>query len=233
MKVAVVEDEAKYVEELKQNLERFQKEYMIPIEVSCFQSGDLFLRKYKSQYDLILLDIQMAFIDGMQVAQDIRKIDTGVVIIFVTSAAQYALQGYKVGAFDYILKPVEYFVLSQSLLKACQSLNNRQKRYLNLKIKSGRLRMDVDEICYIESKRHTMEVHALSGIYEVYGTLRELEEELRDCHFVRGNIGYLISLKHVTAIRENAVIINGDTLALSRNRRENFLNELMEYWGNV
>ena len=230
LKIAILEDEPQYAEQIHECLERFQKEYKIPVEYTCFGSGDTFLHRYRCQFDLLLLDIQMPFIDGMRVAEEVRKMDEKTGIIFITSAGQYAVRGYKVGALDYILKPVEYFVLSQSILRASRSLSDSDKKYLNLKIKSGMVRIDLDHLYYIESRRHTLEVHTADGIYETYGTMKELEEKLGGDCFMRGNKGYLINLRHITAIKENAVIVDGKSLALSRNRRELCLNRLMEYW---
>lgn len=233
LKIAILEDEPQYAEEIQECLNRFQDEYHIALEQTCFLNGDTFLQKYRAQFDILLLDIQMPFIDGMSVAEEIRKVDEKAVIIFITSAGQYAVKGYKVGAFDYILKPVEYFVLAQSILRASRSLSDADKKYLNLKIKSGMVRMNLDNIYYIESQRHTLEVHTTEGTYETYGTMKELEERLCKDSFMRGNKGYLINLRHVAAVRENTVIVNGEPLALSRNRREICLKKLMEYWGEV
>nr|WP_305137278.1 response regulator [uncultured Schaedlerella sp.] len=75
LKIAILEDEPQYAEQIQECLERFQKEYKIPIEYICFESGDTFLHNYKCQFDLLLLDIQMPFINGMSVAQEVRKTD--------------------------------------------------------------------------------------------------------------------------------------------------------------
>ena len=109
LNIAIVEDEKEMSNCLRDYLIKFFNEENISIDVSIFDNGNIFLEKYKLNYNLIFLDIKMPSIDGMEVAQKIRKIDKNVMIIFVTSLAQYAIKGYEVNAFDYILKPIDYY----------------------------------------------------------------------------------------------------------------------------
>ena len=81
-----------------------------------FTDGDEIAGGYKSVYDIILMDVQMRFMDGMSAAEEIRKVDPEVVIIFITNMSQYAIRGYAVDALDYVLKPVSYFAWSESLV---------------------------------------------------------------------------------------------------------------------
>ena len=106
IRIAIVEDEEAYVQQLISYLHEYQKTANEEIAVTVYRDGDEITSKYKSQYDIILMDIQMKFVDGMTAAEEIRSIDSSVVIIFITNMTQYAIQGYKVGAMDYILRCV-------------------------------------------------------------------------------------------------------------------------------
>ena len=75
------------------------------------------------------MDIEMKFVNGMSAAEEIRKVDSEVTIIFITNTPQYAVRGYEVGALDYILKPVPYFTFSQKLNRAVQKIKKRSKMY--------------------------------------------------------------------------------------------------------
>ena len=109
IRIAIVEDEEAYVQQLISYLHEYQKTANEEIAVTVYRDGDEITSKYKSQYDIILMDIQMKFVDGMTAAEEIRSIDSSVVIIFITNMTQYAIQGYKVGAMDYI--PETYLLL--------------------------------------------------------------------------------------------------------------------------
>ena len=106
MRVAIAEDELHTRREIRRLLERYGAENGISFQVSEFADGDSITENYTGSYDLILMDVEMPFVDGMSAAEEIRKADQEVTIIVITHAPQYAIKGYKVGALDYILKPV-------------------------------------------------------------------------------------------------------------------------------
>lgn len=107
--IAIVEDEKSYIKQLTEYIDRFSREFSQEIKLSVFTDGDEILEKYTADYDIILLDIQMRFIDGMTAAEKIREMDKSVVIMFITNMTSYAVKGYEVDALDYMVKPVEYF----------------------------------------------------------------------------------------------------------------------------
>lgn len=109
IRIAIVEDETVYKEQLIEYLKEFEQERSETLKIDTFSDGDEIVENYQAQFDIILMDIQMNFMDGMSAAEEIRKIDSEVVIIFITNLAQYAIKGYEVDALDYILKPISYF----------------------------------------------------------------------------------------------------------------------------
>lgn len=104
IKIAIVEDEAMYAKQLEEFLHQYEKENGEAFDITIYSDGDQIVNKYQSQYDIILMDVEMKFMDGMSAAEEIRKVDTEVVIIFITNMAQYAIRGYAVDALDYVLK---------------------------------------------------------------------------------------------------------------------------------
>ena len=104
MQIAIVEDNVSEAEVLEKYLNRFAKESATEINCTRFSDGAEFLDGYRHNWDLILFDIEMPRMNGMETARKIRETDKDVVIIFVTQMAQYAIEGYSVNALDYILK---------------------------------------------------------------------------------------------------------------------------------
>ena len=233
IKIAIVEDELAYAMQLEEYLHRYEEEHKEVFEITRYADGDEIVHKYKSQYDIILMDVEMKFMDGMSAAEEIRKIDTEVVIIFITNMPQYAIRGYAVDALDYVLKPVEYFAFSQRLSRAIARMKKREKKTLLLSIKGGTVRIDVADIYYIESQGHTLILHASSGIYEGTGKMKDMEDELAEAHFFRGNKGYLINLEHVDGVQDGYAVVKKEKLLLSRARRKEFMEALTRYWGEV
>ena len=97
-----------------------------------FSDGDEIALGYKAVYDIILMDIEMKFMDGMMAAEEIRKVDTEVIIIFITNSPQYAIKGYAVDALDYVLKPVSYYAFSQRLGRAVERVARRARHFLQI-----------------------------------------------------------------------------------------------------
>ena len=100
LRFALADDDPKDRETLRAYLEQYRQESGEALEVTVYTDGDELVEQYKSQFDLILLDVQMQFLDGMAAAQEIRRVDREVIIIFITNMAQYAIQGYAVDALD-------------------------------------------------------------------------------------------------------------------------------------
>ena len=115
IRIAVVDDDSISCRTMVNYLSRYRKERHEELSVSVFTDGKAFADGYRPVYDILLLDIQMTPIDGIEVARRVRARDESVVIVFITSAPQYAINGYEVGALSYLLKPLPWFAFSQEL----------------------------------------------------------------------------------------------------------------------
>lgn len=104
IKIAIVEDEAAVRDQLTDYVRRYTRQYGTEFEVTCFTDGDEILENYRPAFDIIFLDVEMKHLDGMETARRIRERDGGVLIVFITNMAQYAIRGYAVGALDYVWK---------------------------------------------------------------------------------------------------------------------------------
>ena len=224
--VLIVEDERAIVEILKFNLKREGYETMEALD------GETGLRlALEGDPDLILLDVEMKHLDGMETAQRIRALDSDVMIVFITNMAQYAIKGYAVGALDYVLKPVPYFAFSQQLQKAEEQLRRRTRHYLAVPVEGGLRRLDTSRIYYIESEGHRVRFYTEEGDFAAPGALKALEEKLADRPFARCNSGYLVNLAQVQAVQQNTVQVGPYELQVSRPKRKSFLAALTDYIG--
>ncbi len=233
IRIAIVEDEALYAGQLQEYLQQYEKEHGEEFEITVYTDGDGIVSKYRSQFDIILMDIEMKFMDGMSAAEEIRRVDAEVVIIFITNMTQYAIRGYAVDALDYVLKPVSYFAFSKRLERAISRMKKRESRVILVNIKGGRVRLNIANIYYVESQGHTLILHTILGNYETSCTMKEMEEKLAGMNFCRGNKGYLINLQHVDGVQDGCAVIGGEQLTLSRARRKEFMEALTAYWGDA
>lgn len=231
IRVAIVEDEEAVREQLLGYVQRYTRQYGTTFEVRTFSDGVEILEGYRPVFDLILLDVEMKHLDGMETAQRIRALDSDVMIVFITNMAQYAIRGYSVGALDYVLKPVPYFAFSQQLLKAVSRLEKRAKRYLTVPVEGGLRRLDTASIYYLESEGHRVHFYTDEGDFSAPGALKTFEEKLAACPFARCNSGYLVNLAQVRELRQSTVQVGPCELQVSRPKRKSFLAALTDYIG--
>lgn len=232
--VAIVEDTQKEADLLKEHFLKYSEEQRVSFQIAIFSSGDDFLINYRPIYDLVLLDIGLPGLNGMGVAARLRETDQSVTLIFVTSMAQFAAQGYEVDAVDFIVKPVAY---GNFRLKMKRILNRLQtRRYSELVISQGEnlYRVSASQIRYIEISNHCLIYHTADGSIEAYGSLKKVEEQLGSKMFVRCNSCYMINLEYVQSIQEDfVVLIDGTRLKMSRLKRKPFVQALNNYLGGM
>ena len=233
IRIAVVEDELCFIEELKGFFQQYQTETGEELEVAVFRDGDEILKNYRPCYDIIFMDIQMTFVDGMTAAEEIRAQDAQVQILFITNLPQYAIRGYEVGALDYVLKPLSYFVFSQKLARAIGRVRRRPEQFVTVAVKGGLQRLEPADILYIESAGHNLVYHTVEKTLSGPGSMKAAEEEFLPKHFARINKGCLVNLARATGIKDGCVLLGSEKLPISRGRKDAFMRELTIYWNEV
>ncbi|MCM1107394.1 MAG: LytTR family DNA-binding domain-containing protein [Blautia sp.] len=233
VKIAVCDDEKNiraYLVSLirKQNIECGIEEYA---------SAGEYLADGK-EHDMVFLDIEMgasgAEADGMGLARHIRGMDADrqPVIIFVTGYEKYVYDAFDVGAFQYLVKPVDEQKFAEVFGRAAgQILSEEEKRKKKLVIRyagEGKA-IPLDDIYYMESQNHNIVLFLKSGKLEYYGKIGDLEEELAG-QFYRIHRGYLVNLFHVEGYDKTEVrMANGDKLQLSRYKYDGFVQAYLDY----
>lgn len=233
IRMAIVEDEKIYVDKLMEYIQKLQDENGYQIEVKWFRDGCDITDGYDSNYDIILMDIQMKFLDGMSAARKIRELDQDVIIIFITNMTDYAIRGYEVGAMDYIVKPVSYFAFSEKLKKAIKKICTRSTHYISVPVEGGIRKIDISTIYYVESHGHNLCYKAEELELEVRGTMNELEKVLSLYDFFRCSKSFLVNMQYVEAIQENQCIVHGERLSVGRTKKKEFMQKLLNYMREV
>lgn len=233
IRAAIVEDEELYMNQLEDYLHRYERESGYEIHISKFTDGEQILFDYQGEYDIILLDIQMKLMDGISTAENIRRLDEEVIIMFITNMTQYAIQGYKVEAFDYMVKPIEYFNFAQRLGRAVSRMHRREERYVSIPMKEGVRKLKISSIFYIESQSHKIIYHTGDGVFVSRGTMKDLEKAFEKYGFSRSNKGYLVNMRYVDGIKDNCCVIRDEKLPISRARRKIFMETLANYMSEV
>lgn len=232
VKVAVVDDSREDAKQIKGFLERFQTEHDIRIDITVFFASFDFLEKYRGTYDVIFLDIEMPGSNGMEVAREIRTKDEAVGIIFVTSMAQYAIEGYEVNAIDFMVKPVKYFNFSVKLEKAFRFYQSRKQVDLLISNKNGIRRIHASDILYIEKNRDNLLFHTKEESFEERGSIKAIKEKLIGLPFEECISGCLVNLNCVKRVGKDTILLTGSVeLPLSRRQKRQFMQEYIDFAG--
>lgn len=227
--IAIVEDERSYVKQLIEYIDRFKQEFSREIKVTVFSDGDEIAENYTADYDIILMDIQMRFMDGMTAAEKIRELDGDVAIMFITNMTSYAVKGYEVDALDYIVKPVEYFSFSQKLLRAVERVKRREESYIMIPVENGIQKIPLEELYYVESFGHQLIYVTKKGRFASRGVMKQVEVQLMPKGFFRNAKSYLVNMKYVEGISEGYCVIHNEKLQISRQKRKEFMEVLLNY----
>lgn len=231
--IAIVEDEKKYEKLLIEFVKKYSKEKFIEFNITLFSDGDEITENYNCDFDLILMDIMMKFMDGMTAAELIRKKDERVTIIFITNMVNYAIKGYQVGAFDYILKPITYFSFEKSLDRALIRINkNEVNEYMNISTSCGVQKIALKDISYVESDAHYLYFHTKRGIFKTYMRVRDIEGVLSKLNFYRINKGIIVNMRYIDGVEENCCIVDDNLLPISRGKKKEFMEILNYYLSN-
>ena len=233
LNIVILEDQADQAERLKHMLERYASFHEdFSYAVKYYDRSIPLLTEYKCDADILFLDIQMPDMLGMDVARKIRAMDNRVMIIFITMLTQYAIEGYSVGAFDYVLKPVRYEEFSAKMDRVCRMLAHQSTAMtLEVRTKEEIRRINADDVGYIEVSNHDILIHTADETIRQWGNLKAYEEKLAAAHFVRCNACYLVNLKYVRGVNGDTVTVLQDELAISKAKRKDFLMALAQYKG--
>ena len=190
------------------------------------------------EIDLLFLDIELApsgsSLNGMALAGQIRERAAGTqpVIIFVTGYERYVFDAFDVGAFQYLLKPVDEEKFAQVFSRAVAQIGTTKEkpgRVLTLQSANTSRTVPLDSIYYIESSNHKVELHLKDGEFACYAKIGDLELELQD-QFFRIHKGYLVNLSYVAGYSKRSVTLtNGERLLLSKYKYQDFVKAYLHF----
>ncbi len=228
--IAIIEDDDRDAGNLSSVLERYAEETGEPIQIQRFQDAEAFLTRYRPVFDIVFMDIKLGEggINGMAAAKRLRKLDANVALIFTTSMARYAVNGYEVDALDYLLKPVDYYKVKMRMDRLGRTKSDK-KIYAVVSCDGNLKRIPASELYYVEVLDHTLVFHTKDEELSGRGTLREVEKTLAPAGFVRCSISYLVNLNHFRGIKGNTLRIGEFELRITRGNWKQFFQELCAF----
>lgn len=229
IRVAIVDDEAQVRAELEQYLRQYGKGCGVDFFVRSFKNGIALLNEEQLNFDIVFLDVEMPYMNGIETARNLRQSNSVCALVFITNMAQYAIAGYEVDAMDYVVKPVTYEVFAFKMKRVLERVALNESKSLSVKTRDGFVYLDVQDIYYIEVTGHELRYHTARGVLSVWGALSEAERRLEHDGFYRCNSCYLINLRYVSAVEEDSAVVRGDRLRISGPRKKGFYHAMMQY----
>ncbi len=229
IRVAIVDDDQSCINKLKELILLYGKENGEEFRIATFTNGVNFISEYTAEYDLVLMDIDMPHLSGMETAKLLRKVDSRVALIFVTNLALYAVMGYEVEAMDFIIKPVEQKIFFSKLKRILPRIKTEDVPFLMVNTKLGIARVYITDIYYISVKGRYVVLHTRNGDVDMHISMKEIEKKLSGYNFVRGDNSSMVNLMYVSAVTNEGAIVNGELVPASRNRKKALMDAFTLY----
>ena len=230
VRIAIVEDDPADLEQLMECLRRYEAEHSEEFSILSFSNPTDFLNPYRSDYDLILMDIELPLFNGMEVARQLREIDSVVTLVFITNMEQYAINGYAVDALDFVVKPINYYRFSSMLRKALRAAARQEEKEVIVQSAGKLTRLRISQIYYVEIRDHLLIYCTSQGRLESWGKLADVEDELSAYGFARCSSSHLVNLRHVVSVSGSSVDVAGAKLPISQRKRKAFYSRVTDYF---
>lgn len=219
----IVDDEPLSLETLEAYIKDTPNLQLVAQCQDAFQALDILK---KQSIDLIFLDINMPKLSGISMLKSLEK---SPLVIFTTAYSEHAVEGFELDAIDYLLKPFSFERFVKAVNKASDRLENNDKSktdYIMLKSDKKIYKIDLDDILYIQAYGDYVKVVSTQKTVLTHRTMKNMEENLQNEHFIRIHKSYIIAIKHIKVIEGNQVKINDEFLPIGISFKENLLKSL-------
>lgn len=222
MRIAICEDEEFIQNSIEKNVEKCLEITGMAGKCECFVSAEELLEKGNMPYALYILDVEMKKLSGLELAEHIRTEDRNAVIIFMTNHSEMMQKAFDVQAFQYLVKPIDSDTAHNVIMRALRNI--REKRnYIRFTNKLKDMIFYYDEVECIESRRRKIIVHTEKRDYEFYGSLSQIEEDIKGSMFVRVHNSYLVNLEKLREVeRESVTLRSGLKVPITRTYKQEF-----------
>lgn len=231
MKIAICDDEFDFCQKIKNALEKTIGSYDT---VECFSNGNELLYQAGNRiFDIVYLDIEMPGIDGIETAEKLQQINSGTLVIFVSSYSCYISKAFKINAFQFLIK--EYANEDEII----SEYNRAKERYCldhylySVKKKDTIEKIEIKKIVYIESSRRHLYVITIDGCrHEFRSKISDEEKKLKVFHFVRIHESVLVNMAYIRRIDPSSLVLKyqgNEHIPISRKYKESLMNEYNLY----
>jgi DNA-binding LytR/AlgR family response regulator len=237
IRVAICDDEVSSAQENEAILQKCLSESKSPAETNIYSRSDALLYDISEDgffFDLILLDIEMPFLSGMELAKKIKPYLPNVKIIFVTSHIEHAIDAFELSIFRYVPKAELSSRLSSAINDALRLIQIEADKTYTVANHARLEKVPYKDILYIEKDGKYAAISSPSGMIKVRKSLQQVFDELNAQEFLYIDRGIIVNIIHVMKIKDGSVELkSGATLPISRRHLQEVKEKINAYWGQL
>lgn len=229
--IAVCDDDPVAIKTILKHLESLRSHGFF-YEVTPYQNGEDLISDHEKghRFHMILLDMIMKPKNGIKVAEGIRAYDALVPILIITSTTEYAVEGYKINAQRYLLKPIDHDELMKAAIPLLQESINREERFFTFSQDGAAVRVRLDQILYFESDLKLVHLVTRQEEYTFPHTLSQIESDLAKEGFERVHKSFVVNLRYVNRLNAQSLTLdNQQELPVSKHRYKDILRRIMQF----
>lgn len=231
IRIAICDDEQHLRDDLADLLSHYLHKKQVGFHLSTFADGESLLSADQS-FEIILLDIKMTGMSGMETARALRKRQIASHIIFITALKEYVFESFDVDAINFLVKPVVQQKLIDTLDKILLRIATRPSQFMILRQGGCCKKIKYAEIMYCESVGHSITLYLQHSSETFLGNFETLEENLnRD--FFQCHRSYIVNFRYIQRCEDGLIFLtDGEKLPLAKRRKQEFLSRLLRYHRN-
>lgn len=233
MRIAICEDNEIHALLLKKMICEWAKQRQKNVKINIFSSAEQMLVSIDDNivFETAFVDISLKYMNGIELARRLRKENKCMLLVFVTADAAWAVQGYEVSAFRYLVKPIKKEQIEKVLDAADENLTIQNRDVIMI---SNAEQTDIvrkSDIIYIETKGHYLDIHTKSKILRIRKKLDELEAKLPYPQFCRCHRAFLCNMDYVESVMKNKIVLAENTIIPVSRSKQKYVNDCMiAYW---
>ncbi|WP_338912616.1 LytTR family DNA-binding domain-containing protein [Clostridium perfringens] len=232
LNIAICDDEKFQCAIVKKMISKICAKNNMEISIDEFNSASELINIYNrniKKYSIILCDIIMDEMNGIELIRRMRKIDSSFQAIIITGSNEYVFDGYDVGALNYLMKPIDSNKLEKEFLRAIKSLNYASPSTYTININGKISFIDLSSVLFFEVNNKTITANLENKNIDFSMKIKVLEEELEDKNFLRCHRSYLVNMSQVETILQNKIMLkNGNSIPIGRCYKKNLKKYILE-----
>lgn len=231
MRIGLCDDDNTHLHYIKYLIENWALNEKEKCSISIYNNSEQLLFEYHNSFpfDLIILDIQMGDISGIELAKIIREVDQDIFIIFLTGISNHVFEGYEVSALRYLLKPINEEQFYNLITKVKNDLL-KEKDYIIIPFQRDLLKINLEKIIYIESIGHYLIIKTIDDEFEIKGSIKNIYKKLGDS-FIFSHRSFIINILHIDQITKTNCTLNKKfKIPISRNLYKDINEAFIKYY---